>query len=407
MTCSPNFDALGDYEVPYECITALLSSNPKKAPAAIETTEDGAEDVETEGEVCRKKEIAQSGDAAATTTESAVINAVETATGPMDASSSSAPVSHADAGAATQSQSAADPASLEADPAPTAFDYSGLPDQTVSVLHLAEKEIRSARQTYICRVAAAVAAAHDELCGSCDNLSQLKHGNRGETTFGAWCASVGIGRKTAERLLQVNALLTGATIEEQITLEAASPSLLYAAAKPSAPAELVQAVKDGDITTHKQYREAMEEIRSRDAKIKELLDASEAADRRADDAQMRAREAQRERDGARQALAGAKQRGDRWREEAEKTKAELDALRAQPIQVTATLCAAEDSEQDRRDAYDAFVLAARNLETIWQLLRPQVKRLDPEQAAGAKNLVLQKLMEIKEELIHECKDRQP
>lgn len=52
-------------------------------------------------------------------------------------------------------------------------------------------------------------------------------------------------------------LLSGSTPEEQAVLEAASPSLLYAAAKPSAPAELVQAVKDGDITTHKQYQDLL------------------------------------------------------------------------------------------------------------------------------------------------------
>lgn len=57
----------------------------------------------------------------------------------------------------------------------------------------------------------------------------------------------------------------------------------YAAAKPSAPAELVQAVRDGDITSHKQYQEALAEIRARDAKITDLLDMSEAADRRADE----------------------------------------------------------------------------------------------------------------------------
>ena len=186
-----------------------------------------------------------------------------------------APASHADAGAATQNLSAADPASLEAkDTNVSTFDYTGLPEHTVSVLHMAEQEILKARQTYICRVSAAVAAAHDELCGGCDNLSQAhnngvvancddsKHGNRGEHTFIHWCASIGLKKDSAYRLLQVNALLSGATPEEQAVLEAVSPSLLYAAAKPSAPAELVQAVKDGDITTHKQYQELLEKYKS-------------------------------------------------------------------------------------------------------------------------------------------------
>ena len=296
MTCSPNFDALGDYEVPYECITALLSSKPKKDLAALETAEDGAEDVAMEGEVYRKKRIDQSGDAAATTTENAVINAAETATGPMDASSSSAPVSHADAGAATQSQSAADPASLDVQPSGSlAFDYSGLDDQTVADLHLAEREVLGGRRMAemgLRRMADGVAIAHDTLCGGVvHNVDNSKHGNRGEDSFRRWCESVGVGKSTAYKLLQVSNLFDRSTPREEKVLEELSPSLLYAAAKPSAPAELVQAVKDGDITTHKQYQEALSEIRARDAKIEDLLEMSEAADRRAEEAERKRKEA--------------------------------------------------------------------------------------------------------------------
>ncbi len=172
------------------------------------------------------------------------------------------------------------------------FDYAGLDEQAVEVLHLAEREIRKARQVYICRVSAAVAAAHEAVVANCDDS---KHGNRGGHTFINWCASVGLSKSAAYRLLQVNALLTGATPEEQATLEAASPSLLYAAANPSAPAELVQGVKTGDITTHKQYQELLAEIRTRDAKISELIEAGEASDRRADAAERRAREAEAQR----------------------------------------------------------------------------------------------------------------
>jgi len=177
---------------------------------------------------------------------------------------------------------------------PAPFDYSGLDVQTVEVLHLAEREIREARQVYICRMSAAVAAAHEAVVANCDNGENGKFASH-ENTFLAWCTSVGLKRDAAYRLLQVNALLTGATPEEQATLEAASPSLLYAAARPSAPAELVQGVKAGDITTHKQYQELLAEIRTRDAKISELTEASEASDRRADAAERRAREAEAQR----------------------------------------------------------------------------------------------------------------
>lgn len=169
--------------------------------------------------------------------------------------------------------------------APGSFDYSGLDAQTVADLHLAEREYTSGKRMAemgLRRMADGVAIAHDTLCGSCDNLSQLKHGNRGEQTFGAWCDSVGINRKAAERLLQVSKLFDSSSPRQQKALEELSPSLLYAAAKPSAPEELVQAVKSGDITTHKQYQDLLAQLK---AKSDELAAVKAEADRRAEKAQ--------------------------------------------------------------------------------------------------------------------------
>ena len=254
---------------------------------------------------------APTGDAAATTVERAVkeqprgVEISTTSESGADAStplsessstqgpnSSPAPASRADAGAAEQGLSAAGPASLEAkDMNVPTFDYDGLDLPTRDALRWAEKEIREARRDYIVRLAQAVYFAHDALCATAvQNLDTGKF-SKPEDSFQRWCESVGIKRSTAYNLLQVQMLLSSSTTEEQATLEAASPSLLYAAAKPSAPAELVQAVKDGDITTHKQYQEALAEIRARDAKINDLLEMSEAADRRAEEEQRKRKEA--------------------------------------------------------------------------------------------------------------------
>lgn len=257
---------------------------------------------------------APTGDAAATTVERAVkeqprgVEISTTSESGADAStplsessstqgpnSSPAPASRADAGAAEQGLSAAGPASLEAkDMNVPTFDYSELDDQTVADLHLAEREYMSGRklaEVGLRRMADGVAIAHDALCGACDNLSQAHNNQHSEKTFGRWCESVGLNRKAAERLLQVSKLFDNSTPREEKVLEELGPSLLYAAAKPSAPAELVQAVKDGDITTHKQYQEALAEIRARDAKIEDLLEMSEAADRRAEEAERKRKEA--------------------------------------------------------------------------------------------------------------------
>ena len=141
-----------------------------------------------------------------------------------------------------------------------AFDYTGLDAQTVQDLRLAEREFAGGKRMAeigLRRMADGVAIAHDALCGACDNLSQAHNNQHSEKTFGRWCESVGLNRKAAERLLQVSKLFDNSTPREEKVLEELGPSLLYAAAKPSAPAELVQAVKDGDITTHKQYQDLL------------------------------------------------------------------------------------------------------------------------------------------------------
>ena len=194
------------------------------------------------------------------------------------------------------------------------FDYTGLDQPTVDTLHLAEKMITDARRDYVAKLAQAVYIAHDALCstvvhqvdagGVVANCDNSKHGHRGDDTFRSWCASVGLGKDTAYRLLQVAGLLNGATPEEQVVLEAASPSLLYAAAKPSAPAQLVQGVKDGDITTHKQYQELLARLKAKEAELarvqheaeldrKEQEDANAAAMRYKAEAERRASDQQR------------------------------------------------------------------------------------------------------------------
>ena len=155
-----------------------------------------------------------------------------------------------------------------------AFDYSGLTDQTVENLHFAEDEYRHGKQMAergLVHMGNAIAAAHDALCGTV--VQQLDNGQfaKKEDTFRAWCCSIGITKSTAYNLLQVSALLDGSSPRQQKILKELSPTLLYAVAKPSAPAELVEQVKSGDITTNKQYQEALAQIKAE----KERADAAE------------------------------------------------------------------------------------------------------------------------------------
>lgn len=241
----------------------------EECPAPAEET---CPDERLEKEVGKcKNQSVPNGDAAATTAGSAAPEPAETSTTPTDANTLPAPGCPADAGSATQSLSAAGPASLEAEPEATPFDYSGLDAQTVATLHSAENIIRSARKEYVIKVADAVGMAHDELVRNSDNS---KYGKRGEDTFINWCNFVGISRSTAYQLLQVSDLLESSTPNEQKILKQASPSLLYAAARPSAEPEAVAALKGGDITTHKQYKELEAQLKAeREAREKAAAEA--------------------------------------------------------------------------------------------------------------------------------------
>lgn len=143
-----------------------------------------------------------------------------------------------------------------------AFDYSGLTDQTVEDLHFAEDEYHHGKQMAergLVHMGNAIAAAHDALCGVVQLLDNSKHGNRGDDSFRAWCCSIGITKSTAYNLLQVSALMDGSSPRQRAILEALPPTLLYAVAKPSAPQELVEKVKNGEVTTNKAYQDLLKE----------------------------------------------------------------------------------------------------------------------------------------------------
>lgn len=331
-----------------------------------------------------------------------------------------------------------------------AFDYSGLTDQTVEDLHFAEDEYRHGKQMAergLIRMCDAIAVAHEALCGVVAQCDNSKHGNRGDDTFRAWCVSIGITKDTAYRLLQVAALLDGSSPRQQKILKELSPTLLYAVAKPSAPAELVEQVKSGDITTNKQYQEALAQLKAEKdranaveareeearkaaheyhekyeeaaamratlldqqgayiADVNGLMEQNAQLKKQTDAAEARAKDAENKLAGSRQVAEAAKLRGD-------KLKAENDALKKQPItavvdeeevdrragekayrmaaDMTAELQAkldtvTGDTEQDARDAYDSIILAGRSITSIVQSAKMQFRKLPDDQRETAIN----------------------
>jgi len=253
-----------------------------------------------------------------------------------------------------------------------AFDYSGLTDQAVEDLHFAEDEYRHGKQMAergLVHMGNAIAAAHDALCGVVQLLDNSKHGNRGDDSFRAWCCSIGITKSTAYNLLQVSALMDGSSPRQRAILEALPPTLLYAVAKPSAPQELVEKVKNGEVTTNKAYQDLLKENQQlrteRDKARADQLSTAKDCNRlglkvsqekdRADKAEAREEEAWKLQSKAETRAQEAETERDRAEERAKNAE---DALKKQPI--TAVI---DEEEIDRRAAEKAWGLAdARNAE---------------------------------------------
>lgn len=305
---------------------------------------DACRDYRPKEDVQCQKANAPSADAAATSDESAARMCEdpdeETRTTP--AAASGAALESLPAQAAPQSNEPAQDIAVDA-PSAQAFDYSGLDAETAERLQNLARRAMEAKQRYVLDLMEIVVEAHRELCDTvvarCDNGTFSKK----DDTFRAWCASIGVSKDTAYRLLQVQALMDGSTPEEQEALADAPVKLLYAAAKPSAPAELVQAVKDGNITTHKQYQEVLAEIKARDAKIQELLEMSEGADRRADAAEARAQKAEQERDAARDAQAASSRLTNMITNQRDEAQ-----IRAEKAELRARAAEEDAAEKDKR-----------------------------------------------------------
>ena len=148
-------------------------------------------------------------------------------------------------------------------PAAPTFDF-GADDQTNALL------LQDAQTFIVSTTARIMAAKHaHDLCA-----------NNKNGTWGKWCATVGISRDTGDRLVNIAALCGNIQIEGKSILDVQPLKLLYAAAKPSTPEVVKQAVFTGDITTYKEYQELMAQLKAE----KDRADKAEARAKNAEDA---------------------------------------------------------------------------------------------------------------------------
>lgn len=385
---SDEFIPMDDYELPEQMLTALREAKPcKNAPI---------EPVEEEPE-CTP---AQNADAAVTTAE----NAVPTATAATPTTSESG----ADANASTPATSLQNCESVPSENADSSsvapavqsmtateavtFDF-GADDQTNTLL------LQDAQTFITGNMARIMAAKHAH------DLTA----NHYQGSWGKWCAAVGISRDTGDRMVSVAAQCGNIQLEGKSILDVQPLKLLYAAAKPSTPEVVKQAVFTGDITTYKEYQELMaqlkaeksradaaeksaqnarkenayfkelvksaeaqthkdaekrEEAESRyesaladinglkeqNAQLKERADSAEAREEEAwkmqSKAEARAKNAEGQLSGSRQVAEAAKLRADKLQEE-------NAALKKQPIAAVV-----DEEEVDRRAGEKAYEIAA-------------------------------------------------
>lgn len=140
-------------------------------------------------------------------------------------------------------------------PAAPSFDF-GADDQTNALL------LQDAQTFITGNMARIMAAKHAH------DLTA----NHYKGSWGKWCNAVGISRDTGDNMVRVAEQFGNIQLEGKSIFDVQPMKLLYAAAKPSTPEEVKQAVFTGDITTYKEYQEALAQIKAE----KDRADAAEA-----------------------------------------------------------------------------------------------------------------------------------
>ena len=390
---SDEFIPMDDYELPEQMLTALREAKPcKNAP--IEPVEE------------HPTPSAQCSDAA-TAAEN------QTAASPAAPEGSSPTTELATAADAPGVPVSADEnAPVPSSTAPT-FDF-GADDQTNALL------LQDAQTFITGNMARIMAAKHAH------DLTA----NHYQGSWGKWCAAVGISRDTGENMVRVAEQFGNIQLEGRSILDVQPLKLLYAAAKPSTPEVVKQAVFTGDITTYKEYQELMAQLkaekdradaaeksaqnaRKENAYFKELVKSAEAQTHK--DAEKR-EEAESRYESALADISGLKEQNaqlqqsyhdadesriaanlQRQKAEAERDKAEAraknaeDALKKQPIvgvtdpeevRRQADALAAEAKAQARRQIEDAQ-RRTREAEARYQKLQQDADGfLAPEQSCA-------------------------
>ncbi len=261
------------------------------------------------------------------------------------------------------------------------------------------------------------------ITGNMARIMAAKHAhdltaNHYKGSWGKWCAAVGISRDTGENMVRVAEQFGNIQLEGKSILDVQPLKLLYAAAKPSTPTQVKQAVFSGDITSYKEYQELLAQLKAEKSradtaeahleaanadinglteraqkaeserdkaradqlstakdcnrlglKVSQEKDRADKAEAREEEAwklqskaETRAQEAEKQLEGSRQMAEAAKLRGD-------KLKAENDALKKQPITTVV-----DEEEVERRANQRAHDIAEDLAAEMTADLRAQLEQ---------------------------------
>lgn len=334
MSDLTRFSPLDEYELDSVMVDALKNAIPCKTVPI--------EPVKEESECVTAQNVA----AAVTTAENAVPTATvatpTTSENVADASSSTPVTSLQSCESAPAASAGGSSAPMTSAPG---FDF-GADDETNALL------LQDAQTFITGNMARIMAAKHaHDLCA-----------NHYKGTWGKWCAAVGISRDTGENMVRVAEQFGNIQLEGKSILDVQPMKLLYAAAKPSTPEEVKQAVFSGNITTYKEYQELVAQLKAKETELSET-------NARAKEAESHYEAALSDLNGLTEKNAQLKAQVDAaeareeeaWRMQSkaeQRAKTAEEALKKQPIAAVI-----DEEEIDRLAAEKAWGLAdARNAE---------------------------------------------
>lgn len=200
------------------------------------------------------------------------------------------------------------------------------------------------------------------ITGNMARIMAAKHAhdltaNHYKGSWGRWCAAVGISRDTGDRMVSVAAQCGNIEIEGKPILDVQPLKLLYAAAKPSTPQEIKEAVFSGDITTYKEYQDVMAQLKAEQERAAAAEAREEEAWKLQTKAEQRAKTAENQLEAAHADIDGLQEQCAQMSQRANDAE---EALKHQPI-----VGVIDEEEVDRRAAEKARGLAdARNAELV-------------------------------------------